>query len=92
MKCEGGGIFRVWGVCVSRLLGVLSCLGVCFRAVRLFISRVARIFIYLFFVMELSKTGDCRPERWTPPPCAGGWVLASVGAYMQQNEELAWSH
>ena len=56
-----------------------SCFGGCVRAVRLFISRVARkkmVFTY-FFVMELSKTGDCR-SAWlmtgnsrrhsTPPP------------------------
>jgi len=68
-----GGVFRVLGVRFSRCFGVFSCFGGCFCAVRLFILRVARFFSSsspppIFFSMELSKTGDCRPGKRPPAP------------------------
>ena len=59
--------FWFWGWCVFALLwGVFSCFGGWFRAVWPLTSREARFFLLVLFLknvllMELSKTGDCRP-------------------------------
>ena len=44
----------------------------CFRALRLFISNLFFGSFFIFFLMELSKTGDCRPAQWF-----GVWVVVA---------------
>ena len=45
-----GGVFSRFGGVFSRFWGMFSCFGGRFRAVQLFISRVARFFLELFFL------------------------------------------